>query len=192
MKLLKRTLCTILMISVVLSLSACSASKLSHEKFCKFFNSQDLDECEDYNDYTDIYGKLTKEVGGYITLKDKKAQKIYEKLFNRTNMYPDYDVTQATSAYVADKDGYSFVFMFTLEDAKDAEKLFKKFSKNLEDDGEEKGLQYAYTYTEKSSKRDVLKAVYLNKNTVLIIQANTKDMDFVQDLCEEFKLPCDF
>ena len=192
MKLLKRTLCTILMISVVLSLSACSASKLSHEKFCKFFNSQDLDECEDYNDYTDIFGKVTKEVGGYITLKDKKAQKFYEKHFNRTKMYPDCDVTEATSAYVADRDGYTYIFIFTIEDTKDAEKLFKKYSRSLEEDGEEKDLQYAFTYAEKSNKREVFKAAYLNKNTILIIQANTKDMDFVEDLCEEFKLPNDF
>ena len=192
MKLIKRSICIILMLSVVLSLSACSAAKLSHEKLCKFFEAQDIDECEDFEEYCEVYGKLTNEVGGYLTLKDKKAQKIYDKLFNRLNSYHDYDVTEATSAFVNNKDGYLLVFLFTFEEEKDAGKAFRKYKTNLADDGKENDLQYAYSYTEKKSGKDMFKAAYLYKNTVLIIQANTKDMDLAEELCKEFKLPNDF
>ena len=193
MKLMKKVLSVVLLISVVLSLSACSGNRVKQDAVVKALENQDFDECDDYDEFAQCYGKMAKKQSVYVTLKDKKAQKSYDKIFNRLNKYPSADVTDSTCAYFSGTNGFGYVFFFKFEDAKKAEKVFKKFTKDRDDadDGEEKGITYSVSCVKKSSKYVVSNA-YLEKDEVLIVYGSIKDTDILEDFCDELKLPTDF
>ena len=193
MKIIKKAVSIVLLLSVVLSLSACSGNRLKQDSIVKALENQDFDECDDYDEFTEHYGKTSKQSAVYVTLKDKKAQKAYEKIFNRLNQYPDADVTDATCGYFADLNGFGYVFYFRFEDVKKAEKVYKKFAKKISDgdDGEEKGITYTVSNVKKNSKYVVMNA-YLEKDKLLIVYGSVKDADFLEDFCDELKLPADF
>ena len=193
MKMLKKVASIVLLLSVVLSLSACSGNRVKQDGIVKALENQDFDECDDYDEFTKLYGKMTKEQSVYVTLKDKKAQKAYDKIFNRLNKYPDADVTDATCAYFSGSNGFGYVFFFKFEDSKKAEKVFKRFSKDKQDadDGEEKGINYSVSCNKKGSK-SVVNNAYQEKDKLLIIYGSIKDTDILEDFCDELKLPTDF
>ena len=193
MKLLKKAASIVLLLSVVLSLSACSGNRIKQDSIVKALENQVFDECDDYDDFVDEYGKRNKEKSVYVTLKDKKAQKSYEKIFNRLNKYPDADVTESTCAYFTDVNGFGYIFFFKFEDAKKAEKVYKKYAKAMDDpeDGEEKGITYSLSNVKKNSKYVVSNA-YLEKDELLIVYGSIKDTDMLEDFCDELKLPSDF
>lgn len=194
MKYLKNALCLALVLVMLVSLTGCGTGKLNHKKLAQFLDKQDLEDCEDLDDYTKIYGKMKKGSEGYISAEGKDAQKVYTKVFNRLNQYSKYDVTYATSAYRYDSDGFYYLFMFTFEDQKDAEKFYKKLTKevNEDDSGEEKGLSFTLANQKKSSKKSLITGIYLEKDTVLFLRGSTSDEDFADDLCAEFKIPSPF
>ena len=194
MKYLKNALCLALVLVMLVSLTGCGTGKLNHKKLAQFLDKQDLEDCEDLDDYTKIYGKMKKGSEGYISAEGKDAQKVYTKVFNRLNQYSKYDVTYATSAYRYDSDGFYYLFMFTFEDQKDAEKFYKKLTKevNEDDSGEEKGLSFTLANQKKSSKKNLITGIYLEKDTVLFLRGSTSDEDFADDLCAEFKIPSPF
>ena len=193
MKLLKKTLSVVLLLSVVLSLCACSGNRVKQDNIVKALENQDFDECDDYDEFTEHYGKMNKEQSVYVTLKDNKAQKAYDKIFNRLNKYPSADVTDATCGYFSGTNGFGYVFFFQFEDTKKAEKVFKKYTKDRDDadDGEEKGITYSVSCVKKNSKYVVTNA-YLEKDKVLIVYGSIKDTDILEDFCDELKLPTDF
>lgn len=195
MKYLKNALCVALIFVMLVSLTGCGTSRLNHKKLAQFLDKQDIDCCEDLDDYTKIYGKMKKGSEGYISSEGKDAQKIYNKIFNRLNQFSKYDITYATAAYIYDSDGLNYLFMFTFEDEKDAEKFYKKLNKqidNPDDEGEEKGLSFTLSNQKKSTKKSYITGIYLEKNTVLYLRATTTDEDFVDDLCSTFKIPSPF
>ncbi len=193
MKVIKKALSVLLLLSVVLSLSACSATRLKQDSVVKALENQDFEECDDYNEFSEIYGRMNKENAAYVKLTDKKAQKAYDKLFNRLNKYPSADVTDATCAFFSGKNGFGYVFFFKFEDENKAEKVYKKFVKSLNDadDGEEKSLIYTVSDSKKGTKHIVTNA-YLEKTQLMIIYGSVKDTDILEDFTDELKLPSDF
>lgn len=193
MKLFKKAVSIVLLLSVVFTLSACSGGRLKQDSIVKALENQDFEECEDYNEFSEIYGRMTKENAAYVKLTDKKAQKAYDKLFNRLNKYPSADVTDATCAFFYGKNGYGYVFLFKFEDENKAEKVYKKFVKSLNDadDGEEKSLIYTVSNTKKGTKYVVTNA-YLEKTQLMIVYGSVKDTDILEDFTDELKLPSDF
>ena len=195
MKYVKNALCAALVFVMLISLTGCGASKLSHKKLLQFLEDQKIEDCEDLDDFTKVYGKMKKGSEGYVSFEGKDAQKLYTKVFNRLNQYPKLDVTSASAVYIYDSDGLNYLFMFTFEDEKDAEKFYKKLSKGIDDpddEGEEKGIAFTLSNKKKSSKKSNIAGVYLEKNTVLYLRATTTDEDFVDDLCSTFKIPSPF
>jgi len=195
MKAVKRAISLMLILSFAICLAGCNTKKLSHDKLVNYLDKEaKFDEVDDLDDFKKIFGKLRAGNEGYISLKDKKAQKIYDKLYNSSQGYPDYDIVEATAAYSSDSDGINYLFMFTFDDEKDAEKLYKKIEKVFElngDSDEEKGMSYVYSCKKSSSGKYTIRNAYLEKNTLLIVMASTKDTDFVEDFCDYFKLQYD-
>ena len=193
MKLFKKTVSIVLLLSVVFTLSACSGGRLKKENIVKALENQDFEECDDYNDFYEQYSRKTKKQSVYVSLTDKKAQKTYDKIFNRVNRFPDADVTESVSGFYNGTDGYFYLLFFKFDDVKKAEKVYKKYVKAIEDadDGEEKDLIYSLSNTKKST-RYLVQNAYLEKDKLLIIYGNLKDTDIMEDLIEELKLPSDF
>lgn len=193
MKLLKKVVSAVLLFSVVFTLSACSGVRLKKENIVKTLENQDFDECDDFNDFYEQYSRKTKKQSVYVSLTDKKAQKTYDKIFNRVNRFPDADVTESVSGFYNGTDGYFYLLFFKFDDVKKAEKVYKKYVKAIEDadDGEEKDLIYSLSNTKKST-RYLVQNAYLEKDKLLIIYGNLKDTDIMEDLIEELKLPSDF
>ena len=92
-----------------------------------------------------------------------------------------------------DQNKHLNIINMIFEDAKKAEKVYKKFAKNIADgdDGEEKGITYTVSSVKKSSKYVVMN-VYLEKDKLLIVYGSLKDTDILEDFCDELKLPTDF
>ena len=193
MKLFKKAVSIVLLLSVVFTLSACSGGRLKKENIVKALENQDFEECDDYNDFYEQYSRKTKKQSVYVSLTDKKAQKTYDKIFNRVNRFPDADVTESVSGFYNGTDGYFYLLFFKFDDVKKAEKVYKKYVKAIEDadDGEEKDLIYSLSNTKKST-RYLVQNAYLEKDKLLIIYGNLKDTDIMEDLIEELKLPSDF
>ena len=192
MNLFKKTVCVVLMLTVVLGLTAC-ASKLTHKNMVSFLEDQKYDDYDDPEDYFAIYGRIaggmTRDEGAYITCTKRDAQDIYDVVFNRFNTYPTYDVTEATTFAYNDKDGLYIGFLFTFEDAKKAGKLYKKYSREHADDGEsgeKNGITYTIECGETSKKRHSICGVYQKDDVVMIIRGLSADKDFSDDFCKAF------
>ena len=195
MKTLKKITCAVLALTMVIGLTACSSKGFDHKKMVEFSEDQDFDEMDDSDEYVKEYGVLTagrsKSDGIYISCTGSDAQDVYDTVLNRFGDFKSYDVDEATSLFYANKEGYCMAFVFTLEDPKDAEKLFKKYSKRFADDGEEekgKGYTYVIDSGNGTKDRESFCGVYLKSNTVIIIRAMTSDSDTIDELCKKYNI----
>ena len=54
MKLFKKAVSIVLLLSVVFTLSACSGGRLKQDSVVKALENQDFEECDDYNEFSEI------------------------------------------------------------------------------------------------------------------------------------------
>lgn len=195
MKTFKRLICTVLTATMIFGLTACKAKEFDHKMFADFCEEQDFDEYDDIEDFYEEYGKIISfraaEEGVYMYATKSDAQDLYDDVLNRFKEFPDYDVSEATLFAYTDMDQLSIGYLYTFEETKEAEKLFKKVSKRYAEDGEsgeEKGYSYCIMDGESSYGREILTGVYLKGNTVLIIRSMGGDSDLADDMCESFKV----
>ena len=195
MKTLKRLTCAVLAAAMIFGLTACKAKEFDHKTLSDFCEEQDFEEYDEYDDFFEEYGKIisfrAEEEGVYMYATKGDAQDLYDDVLNRFKDFPDYDVSEATLFAYTDMDQLCIGYLFTFEETKEAEKLFKKFSKIYADDGEsgeEKGYSYSIEDGETTSGREMLTGVYLKGNTVLIIRSMGGDSDLADDMCETFKV----
>lgn len=195
MKTLKRLTCAVLAATMIFGLTACKAKDFDHKMFADFCEDQDFEEYDDIDDFFEDYGKIisfrAEDEGVYMYATRGDAQDFYDRILNRFKDYPTYDVSEATLFAYSDKDQLTIGYLFTFEETKEAEKLFKKYSRQFADEGEsgeEKGYSYSIETGDGPSGKDTLTGVYLKGNTVLIVRSITKDSDLVEDMCETFKV----
>ena len=195
MKVFKKIACSVLALGLVLGLTACKAKEFDHKMLADFCEEQDFEEYDDFDDFYAAYGDIitfhASEEGVYMYATKGDAQDLYDKVLNRFGDYPTYDVSEATLFAYSDKDQLTIGYLFTFEETKEAEKLFKKYSRGFADDGEsgeEKGYSYSIETGDGPSGKDTLTGVYLKGNTVLIVRSITKDSDLVEDMCAYFKV----
>ena len=82
-------------------------------------------------------------------------------------------------------------FLFTFEEAKKAEKLYKKYSKNYDEDGEsgtKGGITYTIECSELITGRQGINGIYLKDDTLLIIRGTGEETKPIDDLCKTFGL----
>lgn len=195
MKTLKRLTCAVLTAAMVFGLTACKAKEFDHKKLSDFCEEQDFEEYDDFDDFYAAYGDIitfhAAEEGVYMYATKGDAQDLYDKVLNRFGELPTYDVSEATLFSYGDKEQLTVGYLFTFEETKEADKLFKKYSRGFADDGEsgeEKGYSYSIETGDGPSGKDTLTGVYLKGNTVLIVRSMTKDSDLVEDMCAYFKV----
>lgn len=195
MKTIKRLTCAILAAAMIFGLTACKAKEFDHKKLSDFCEEQDFEEYDEYDDFFEEYGKIisfrAEDEGIYMYATKGDAQDLYDDVLNRFKDFPDYDVSEATLFSYGSKEQLTVGYLFTFEETKEAEKLFKKYSRGFADDGEsgeEKGYSYSIEAGDGPSGKDTLTGVYLKGNTVLIIRYMGKDSDLVEDMCETFKV----
>ena len=195
MKLFKKAVSVVLTLTVVLGLTACG-SKLSHKDMVNFLEKEKYECCDEPDDYIGFFGKIVGEMamdeGAYINCTKRDAQDIYDIVFNHLGQYPDYDVTEATTFCYCGEDGGTYLgFLFTFEEAKKAEKLYKKYSKNYDEDGEsgtKGGITYTIECSELITGRQGINGIYLKDDTLLIIRGTGEETKPVDDLCKTFGL----
>ena len=195
MKVFKKIACSVLALGLVLGLTACKTKEFDHKMLADFCEEQDFEEYDEYDDFFEEYGKIisfrAEEEGVYMYATKGDAQDLYDDVLNRFKDFPDYDVSEATLFAYSDKDQLTIGYLFTFEETKEAEKLFKKYSRQFADEGEsgeEKGYSYSIETGDGPSGKDTLTGVYLKGNTVLIIRSMGGDSDLADDMCETFKV----
>lgn len=195
MKTFKKIACSVLALGLVMGLTACAHKTFDHQKFIDFCEEQDFNDCDDSDEFFEDYSRVItgsgsdSDDGSYISCDGKDAQEIYDVVINRFGDFPDYDMEKSSSMAFCDGKGFGIACLFTCEEERDAEKLFKKLGKAYAEDGEngdEKGYSYYIDSFENSSGREWYTGVYLKGNTVLYIRALGVDDVFVADLCEAF------
>lgn len=195
MKVFKKIACSVLAFGLVLGLTACAPKTFEYQKMEGFLEDQDMDELDDPDDfimeYADVIGTNRIIDGLYIHCDGRDAQDMYDKVLNRFGDLPDYDVEESITFALQDETGMGLGYLFTFEDVKDAEKLFKKYGKAFANDGEN-GEEKSYSYYIEAEKgpadRDLYTGVYLRGNTVLIIRTMGVDDGFVDDFCAVYGL----
>ena len=169
-------------------------NKLSHVKIAEYLNKETrYYQYDDIDEFAKIFGTPVKGNEGFISFKDEKAQELYDRVFNKLFSYSDFNIVEATCSYGGNSFGANALFLFTLNDEKEAEKFFKDVKTAFEDNGDtdngvEKGITY-FCSCKTTNKRHVIRNVYLEKNTVLIVMCAANEIYFVDDFLEYFKLP---
>lgn len=195
MKTFKKLACAALALTMVIGLTACSSKGFDHKKMIEFSEDQDFDEMDDSDEFVREYGNLaagrSKSDGIYISCTGSDAQDVYDIVLNRFGELKSYDVEEATALFYSNREGTCMAFVFTLEDEKDAEKLFKKYGKKFARDGEEgkeKGYSYIIESGSGTKSKDTLCGVYLKNSTVIIVRALVSDTDPIDDLCKKYNI----
>lgn len=190
---LKRLACSFMALTMFLGLTACSAKTFDHKKMVKFGEDHDYEMFDDTDDYLESFGEIIigdrPDEGAYMSATGKDAQEVYDVVFNRFANYPDYDVTEATSVIYFDDDAFIQFYVFTMEEAKDAEKLYKKITKKLVGDDKEKGDEKGYSYYimfRDDYSVDEYYGIYLKGNTVLFIQAQEDADELADEICKAY------
>lgn len=193
MKTFKKIACSVLALGLVMGLTACKPKAFEYQKMVDFLEDQDMDDYDDYDDfirdYSDAIGMGRDIDGIYIHCDGKDAQDVYDVVLNRFGDFPDYDVEESIAFAMHDEGGFGIGYLFTFEDEKEAEKLFKKYGKAFADDGEngeEKGYSYYIEAGTGTANKDLYSGVYLRGNTVIIIRTMGVDDEFVDDFCEVY------
>lgn len=195
MKNIKKIICAILTTTMIFGLTACASKDFDHTKLVDFCEDQDFEDCDEPEDFILAFGDMSNHKiegeGFYINDTKGDAQDLYDKVVNRFNDYPSYDIIETTTFGYSDKGQLTLVFLLTFEETKDAEKFYKKYSRDFADDGEsgqENGYSYSIEIGDGPSGKDMLSGVYLKGNTVLVIRSLTKDSNLVEDLCKAYKI----
>lgn len=194
MKRINEIVSIVLIITILFCLTGCSMNKLSHVKIAEYLDKEArYYQYNDIDEFAKIFGTPVKGNEGFISFKDEKAQELYDRVFNNLFSYSDFNIVEATCSYGGNSSGANALFLFTLNDEKEAEKFFKDVKTAFEDNGDtdngdENGITY-FCSCKTTNKRHVIRNVYLEKNTVLIVMCAANEIYFVDDFFKYFKLP---
>lgn len=199
MNLLKKTASGILVLVLVLNVTACS-KRMSIDKIEKVAEECGLEETGDEE-------RLQKDIGGtqdyneqvyYCSDKPKKAQKIYDLVFNRSHTYPSAEVTTAAFMYsnVINGNGDAIrenIYLFSFKSNKKATEFYEMLVTQMGVlqvvQGKDK---YSYTlYLNQTDKRLVEQGMYLDGDTVIVVSGvgyDFKDFSLIDRLCKEMDI----
>ena len=199
MNLLKKTALGILVLGLMLGACACS-KRMSIDKVEKVAEECGLEETGDEE-------RLQKDVGAaqdynemvyYCSDKPKKAQKIYDIVFNRSNTYPAAEVTKAAFMYsnVINGNGDAVrenAYLFTFKSNKKASDFYEMLVKQMGVlqvvSGKDK---YSYTlYLDKADRYVIEQGMYLDGDTVIVVSCigyNYNDFSLIDRLCKEMDI----
>ena len=199
MNLLKKTASGILVLVLVLNVTACS-KRMSIDKIEKVAEECGLEETGDED-------RLQKDIGGtqdyneqvyYCSDKPKKAQKIYDLVFNRSHTYPSAEVTTAAFMYsnVINGNGDAIrenIYLFSFKSNKKATEFYEMLVTQMGVlqvvQGKDK---YSYTlYLNQTEKRLVEQGMYLDGDTVIVVSGvgyDFNDFSLIDRLCKEMDI----
>ena len=194
MKTIGKITCSIIAVSAVIMLAACSSGEFSHKKLVGFCRKHGCEICDDLEKYSSDSSHLMRsdnEGGYYITGTEDIAEALYDRQINYFQDFRSYDVTEATIYTYQTSDSFSRGYLFTFEDLEDAEDFFGKYCEEHCEDGTT-GIEKDYTYTvyhhSLNNGRAVKAGVYLKGNNVLIIWATNRNFDIIEDFCKTFRV----
>ena len=197
MKVFKQIACLALVFVMTIGLVACTPKEFKHKKMIDFCKEYKMDEFDDKDDFSMVYSSYTvmgseAEGGAYISCDNGAAQDMYDITINRLDAYPDCDVDKSTLfAYCDGKGGTYIGFLFTMDDEKEAEKLFEEFVDDSNEDsesGEGKGYSYCVKSGENSKGKLMSSGYYLCGKTIILFRGMSDNADFVDDFCKNFKV----
>ena len=199
MNLLKKTATGILVLALMLGACACS-KRMSLDKIGKVAEECGLEETGDEE-------RLQKDVGAaqdynemvyYCSDKPKKAQKIYDIVFNRSNTYPAAEVTAAAFMYsnVINSNGDAVrenAYLFTFKSNKKANDFYEMLVTQMGVlqvvQGKDK---YSYTlYLDQVDKYVIEQGMYVEGNSVVVVSGigyNYNDFSMIDRLCKEMDI----
>ena len=194
MKTFGRFTCSILALSAVIILTACSSGEFTHKKlvsFCIRHGCAKCDEPEDYFKSASYLIKTDAEGGYFISCTENKAEVLYDRNINIYNKFRSYDVTEVTVFICQKSDSFSRGYLITFDDADDAADFFEEYSGEYCENGE-KGINKDYTYSVQHNDLDRGRAaktgVYLKGNSVLILNAANRNFDIAEDFSKTFNV----
>ena len=193
MKTMKRLLCLALVLSVVFAMTGCNKSNFSPAAVRKYAKAEHFDECDDPKDFYKEVGTGRNDANVYVTATKRDAKDLFNTVIYRLEPdKPKYKFTEVTALYTKDDDGFCMIVAATFEDREDAEKFFKKYSKSLDYDNEDKGDEKSYSYFianyVNSNDKNVAVGLYMSGNTVIWLRTTADDCDVAEEFCKRFKL----
>ena len=187
MKSVKKTICFLTVAAMLLGMSGCKHEKhLTHERMCEVAEELDID---DYRDYDDLLESISYYIGsGYYSDDGRDAQKMYDVVINRFNIYDSYDIEETTTIFYSDDDDNEIclIYLLTFESQDDAEDFFDDYADDM-DIEEDNGYTYAIS-TGGTDSRSTAEAGYWEDNSVLVIKEIGDDTCFAEDFCESMNL----
>ena len=200
MNLLKKTAAGILVLVLVLTGTACSKNK-ALDKVAKVAEQLGFEESGDED-------RLQKDVSGtqdYNEMvyccsdRQRKAQKIYDEVFNSSNTYPGFDVETAAFMYSniinSNEDAVrENVYIFSFKTSKKANEFYEILIQEMgvlkSAEGKEKNYSYA-VYVTAVEKRVVEQGIYIEGNTVIIVNGSgysLSDFSLIDGICKEMDI----
>ena len=191
----KKIVCALLVLTVLIGMTSCASKGFDHKKMVKFSEKQDFEVFDDPEDFLKEYNRIIlnkrPDEGAYITATKSDAQEIYDKLLNPVNSLPSCDIDELTTVSCNNDERMLMGVLMTFEETKEAEKFYKKFSKKYlskGDKGEQKGYSYTIYEDEMSKDKTLYWGIYLKGSTVLMVRSICRDMDpdLIDDLCKTY------
>ena len=209
---------TLLCISMSVSLTGCfGGSRLSPDKLVSYAEDKEAEVYDSARKFSSFLDDIKSDAvsaniedGAVIRLEGKDIKTVLSKksiciLPIIDNFYDD-DMTEAavycTGKIKSDDDGHiEYVYSVVFEDEEDAEDYFDDIHEGIQpkasnksaknDEGEEEGISYSVmTIVDNDNSAGV--GVYRDGKTVMLIVAygynNTKGLDIVDGICEDFDL----
>lgn len=197
MKNLYKTISVILAFTFILGLAGCSnANRLSHEKLAGFFGERNLPKCSNAANFLAVCNNPTSECEAYVSCKDADAQAIYDELVTSYAQEPNYKVKETTSCVLSKENinGFYLVFMFTFENASDAEAYYQYNSEAFAGavTGQEKDYSYSYTVSNVTGDMYQMNCFYISGDTVLFITGWSTETSFVTSICDTMEVVSPF
>ena len=180
--------CSLIVIIAVILVFALIPNRLSFFKFNSYFRENDYVRytvLKEYKNLTQSQDRVLEGVktgAGYITCTGEDAQKAFDDYVNKQI---DYEITKTAMAKYVGSFGVPrtdhYFYMFDFKKTSDAEEFYDLYTGYIMSRKTEYGEEKGYSYSICDS--DYHRGCYLERNTVLIFDANPKVYNF-EGFCE--------
>ena len=197
MKLLKKSICVLIALSIASTLAGCGPKRIEHKYLISTCEDKGYTEFDKDYKFESEYGKVTDlDAEGYINCSGKEAENTFSLITYNNPDFEDYKVNEITALVISNEEGFYYANVITFKTSSEAEDFFNDYSDSMvylddeydltEDSGKGSDYYYKTLCQEFPSDRYFMSAAYYADDSVLLIRAFSQDTSLCRDICRNF------
>lgn len=170
MKMLRKGLSLILILTMIFSTTGCKKDKFTHDGVVEALEELKVDEYKDLLDFRSCLGPNEIKEEAYIRTDDKdETADLYNLLVNRLSLFKEYKITEITAAGLGDE-GLCYAIFMTFKSDKKAEHFYDEFVDQYDlEEGDNDGDIVCSNGIVETEEAERVKAIYMKEDKVLVI-----------------------